>query len=304
MRFIDRYFYHPNFLQKILSIVLLPFSILYLIASTLRRKCSFYQDFGIPIISVGNLVAGGSGKTPFIIEAAKDFDHVAIISRGYKRKSKGLALVSLRGKILLSEEMAGDEAYLIASKLKHATVIVCNKRDLAIKKAKELGCKGVFLDDGFRFCYKKLNILLKPQLKPYFNFCLPSGIYRENPKLYASADLLVEEGKDYTREVSLQHPTKRMLLVTAIANPSRLDSFLCTLTKDEIVGKITFGDHSRFDEDYLAKKMQEHHATSLLVTQKDAVKMLDFQLPLSVLELRLHISPKVMQKISHYLLHS
>ncbi|MBR2111832.1 MAG: tetraacyldisaccharide 4'-kinase [Helicobacter sp.] len=73
MRFIDSYFYNPSFAQKLLSFVLLPVSLLYAISATLRRKCSKYYDFGIPIISVGNLIIGGSGKTPFIIEIAKSY---------------------------------------------------------------------------------------------------------------------------------------------------------------------------------------------------------------------------------------
>ena len=89
MRFIDSYFYKPNFYQKVLSVLLLPISLLYFIAATLRRKFQRYIDFKIPIISVGNLVAGGSGKTPLLQELAKKYEDVAIVSRGYKRKSKG-----------------------------------------------------------------------------------------------------------------------------------------------------------------------------------------------------------------------
>lgn len=296
MRFIDSFFYKPNTIQKILALLLLPLSLLYLVASTVRRKISLFKDFNIPIISVGNLVAGGSGKTPFIIESAQFFDDVAVISRGYKRKSKDLVVVSHRGKILVSQEKAGDEAYLIAKKLPKASVIVCKNRSLAIKKAKEIGCKIIFLDDGFRFNFKKLNILLKPQLQPYFNFCIPSGIYRENPQLYKTADLLVQEGVDYTREVNILNPTERMLLVTAIANPSRLDQFL-----PDVVSKITLPDHSNFNLVFLKEKIREYNATSLLITQKDAVKMQNFQLPLSILDLKLNIKPQIIKTIQDYI---
>ncbi|STP12479.1 tetraacyldisaccharide 4'-kinase [Helicobacter mustelae] len=296
MGFLDRYFYKPTFAQKLLALCLLPLSLLYLIISTLRRKTSKFQDFGIPIISIGNLIAGGSGKTPFILEIAKKFPDVAIISRGYKRQSKGLLVVSHQGKILVSQKRAGDEAYLFASKLKNASVIVCEKREHAIEKAKELGAKIIFLDDGFRFNYKKLNILLRPKLEPYFPFCIPSGIYRENPKLYQHADILVQEDRDYKREVSLKNPTPRMLLVTAIANPSRLNDFL-----PDVIGKIILKDHSEFDVKFLQKKMQELHATSLLVTQKDEVKLQDSKLPMSILELRLQISPIILEQIQNYI---
>ena len=118
MRFIDRYFYKPNFLHICISFALLPISLFYLIVATLRRKCAKYYDFKIPIISVGNLIVGGTGKTPFLCEIAKDFENVAVISRGYKRKSKGLLIVSKNGEICATQEQSGDEAHLIALTLK------------------------------------------------------------------------------------------------------------------------------------------------------------------------------------------
>ena len=84
MRFFDKYFFRPSFLHILLSILLLPISLMYLFVSIIRRKCQRYYDFEIPIISVGNLIAGGSGKTPFIKEIAACYENVAIISRGYK----------------------------------------------------------------------------------------------------------------------------------------------------------------------------------------------------------------------------
>ncbi|PAF41586.1 tetraacyldisaccharide 4'-kinase [Helicobacter sp. 11S03491-1] len=296
MRFIDQYFYKPNFWQKILALIVLPISLLYYIAATIRRHIGFLKDFHIPIISVGNLVAGGSGKTPFIIEIAKDYQDVAIISRGYKRKSKGLLIVSQKGKILVSQQDAGDEAYLIAKTLTHATIIVSKKRVPAIKEAKKLGCKIILLDDGFRFNFKKLNILLKPKLEPYFKFCIPSGIYREKPSLYKSADILATEGIDYQREVKIINPTQRMLLVTAIANPSRLDEYL-----PNVIGKLTFRDHYVFDINYLQSQAIKQKASSLLVTQKDEVKLQDCPIPLSIMQLRLQINPIIKKKISHYI---
>lgn len=296
MRFIDRYFYKPSLFQKLIAFSLLPVSLLYYIAATIRRNIGRYKDFSIPVISVGNLVAGGSGKTPFILEIAKDYENIAVISRGYKRKSKGMVIVSLQGKILASQEESGDEAYLIAKTLQNVTMIVSKNRSIAIDKAIELGCKIVLLDDGFRFKIKKLNILLKPKLKPYFEFCIPSGIYREKPSLYKNADILAIEGIDYTREVHVKNPTQRMLLVTAIANPSRLDEFL-----PNVVGKLTFSDHAHFNLSYLQTQAAQYNATSLLVTQKDEVKLQNCPLPLSLLQLQLIISPTVKNTIATYI---
>lgn len=265
-------------------------------ASVLRRKISRFADFKIPIISIGNLIAGGSGKTPFIMEIAKEYIDVAIISRGYKRKSKGVVIVSQNGKIICTQKESGDEAYLMAKRLKNASVIVSKNRNLGIQKAKEIGCKIIFLDDGFRFNFKKLNVLLKPKLEPYFRFCIPSGIYRERPSLYKTADILAIEGIDYKRKVKIVNQTQRMLLVTAIANPSRLDEYL-----PNIVGKIILGDHSDFNIDKLQLEVQKHGATSILVTQKDEVKLKECPIPISLIELELEINPTIKEAIAEYI---
>lgn len=294
MRFIDRYFYKPNFLHICISIILLPLSLFYLAVATLRRKCAKYYDFKIPIISVGNLIVGGSGKTPFLCEIAKDFESVAVISRGYKRKSKGLIIVSKNGEICATQEQSGDEAYLIALTLKNASVIVSKDRVAGILEAKRLGANAVFLDDGFRFNFKKLSIVLSPKLEPFFKLPLPSGIYRENP--FAKGDLMLKEGIDYTREVGVESPTARMLLLTAIANPARLDEFL----PKGVIGKILLKDHAVFDLEALRAEFRRTGATSLLVTRKDFVKLQQCDLPLSILSLKIHIDSLVIAQIKEY----
>ncbi|RVZ93637.1 tetraacyldisaccharide 4'-kinase, partial [Helicobacter pylori] len=241
--FLERYFYDPTLLQKGLIFALYPFSLIYQGIATLKRKTAKKHDFKIPIISIGNLIAGGSGKTPFILEIAPRYQEVAVVSRGYQRDSKGLVVVSVKGNILVPQKTAGDEAYLLALNLKQASVIVSEKRELGVLKALELGAKIVFLDDGFRFNFNQFNALLKPKVPPYYPFCLPSGLYRENIESYKEAHLVITEDKDYQRITSITNPTKRMLLVTAIANPSRLDAFL----PKEVVKKLYFKDHAPFN---------------------------------------------------------
>ncbi|STR19248.1 tetraacyldisaccharide 4'-kinase [Helicobacter pylori] len=126
---------------------------------------------------------------------------------------------------------------------------------------------------------------------------MPSGLYRENIESYKEAHLVVTEDKDYKRITSITHPTKRMLLVTAIANPSRLDAFL----PKEVVKKLYFRDHAPFDLELLEKEFYQNNATSLLVTSKDLVKLQDCNLPLSVLNLKLEICPKVLEEIDRYI---
>lgn len=299
MRLIDHYFYKPLWWQKILIFLLLPLSYFYCFISYFRRKFSPVLDFGIPIISIGNLVVGGSGKTPFLIHIGKELSEykVGVISRGYKRKSKGLVVVSEFGKLLCTHQEAGDEPYLIAKTLKNASVIVCKKRKEAIFKAKEMGCEIILLDDGFRFQYKKLNILLRPKLEPYYLFCLPSGMYREWSKSYKEADLIIKEGEGYTRRVEVLNPTPRMLLLTAIANPMRLDEFL-----PQVIGKVYYPDHANFDLLKIKEQIAQNHASSLLVTTKDWVKLEKYDLPLSILSLSLEVKEEVIEQIKQYIM--
>ncbi|WRB10720.1 tetraacyldisaccharide 4'-kinase [Helicobacter pylori] len=296
--FLERYFYDPTLLQKGLIFALYPFSLIYQFIATLKRRIAKKHDFKIPLISVGNLIAGGSGKTPFILEIAPRYQEVAVVSRGYQRDSKGLVVVSVKGNILVPQKTAGDEAYLLALNLKQASVIVSEKRELGVLKALELGAKIVFLDDGFRFNFNQFNTLLKPKIPPYYPFCLPSGLYRESIKSYKEAHLIITEDKDYQRITSISRPTKRMLLVTAIANPSRLDAFL----PKEVIKKLYFKDHAPFDLELLEKEFYQNNATSLLVTPKDLVKLQDCNLPLSVLDLKLEIDPKILERIDRYIL--
>ena len=87
-----------------------------------------------------------------------------------------------------------------------------------------------------------------------------------------------------------------MLLLTAIANPSRLDEYL-----PDVVGKITLKDHSYFDKAKILEEYARLKATSLLVTQKDVPKLETFGLPLSVLQLEIVIIPEVKQSIREYI---
>ena len=124
----------------------------------LRYKSKSPKDFELPIISVGNLTVGGSGKTPIVTALASRYEDVAVVLRGYGRKSEGLVVVSDGKDVLVDVDTSGDEAMLYTSLIPHAVVIVSEKRELAIEKAKELGCKVLFLDDGYnKHQIKKLH---------------------------------------------------------------------------------------------------------------------------------------------------
>lgn len=261
-----------------------------------KRAMAKQIEFGIPIISVGNIIVGGSGKTPVTINLASKYEDVCIILRGYGRASKGLQIVSLRGKILVDVKTSGDEAMLLANSLPKATVIVSENRVTAILKAKELACKIIFLDDGFsKYHISKFNILLRPKDEPTNIFCLPSGGYREPKGFYAQADIELLEGKDFKRVISIKKdgkiselPTKT-ILITAISKPKRLLEYL---PKD--IKMISFPDHYSFSKEDIDKIQNEYKEYVILTTGKDLVKLKEFNIKnLYLMDLEIEISKDV-----------
>jgi len=292
---VEEYLFYPTSkLQFFLAFLLYPLSIIYSIIILLKRLNSKKIKPLIPVVSIGNLTIGGSGKTPFLISLAKDYENVAIILRGYGRSSTGLHVIDKTTTI----EVSGDEAMLYAISLPKATIIVSEDRLEAIKYSHKLGLNSVFLDDGFSKSFiEKFDILLRPNPEPKFNFTLPSGAYREPKFLYKKADLVVEENKDFSRSVSIENPTTKMLLVTAISKPNRLNKYL----PDNLVGKVYFIDHYLYTKKELKKLIKDYNATSILTTEKDMVKMQNFDLPLSIMRLHVNINPKIKNQIKEYL---
>jgi tetraacyldisaccharide 4'-kinase len=247
-----------------------------------KYKLATPYDFGIKIVSVGNLTVGGSGKTPLVTALAQKHKNPAIILRGYGRKSSGMIVVKDKQNILCDVKTAGDEAMIYAKKLPHATVIVSEDRVVAIEKAKAMGCEIVFLDDAYsKHGIKKLDIIIEVATKN--NACLPSGPYRE--RLWHGKEVkCVKEDDDFTRVVKVAHATQKMSLVTAIARPQRVDKYL-----PDVIQKHYFADHHSFTKEELEEILVADGASSLLVTFKDYVKMEGFGLPLSLLDLEVKI---------------
>jgi tetraacyldisaccharide 4'-kinase len=292
MNYIEDYlFNNQKISQKILSFLLLPFTAIYCIVVYLK-KLKPKKDFDIPIISIGNIIIGGSGKTPFTIALCGEFKErkKAVILRGYKRKSKGLFVVSKEGEILVDVDISGDEAMEIALST-NATVIVSENREIGILKAKELGCEFVILDDGFNKSLKKFDILIKKDIKN--NFCIPSGGYRDFKSSYKKVDMVIEENIDFIREVEVPN-LDDFLLVSAISNPQRLFEFVKT-------DKYKFFlDHHNFSKEDIDKL--KNFNSKILTTKKDYVKLKKFNLDLEIIELKFKINSEVIKKIEQYLI--
>lgn len=295
--FFEKMFFSPKFYHLPIIFLFLPLSLVYGSIMSLRRLFARRKDFGIPILSVGNIMLGGSGKTPFVIALASRYEEVFIISRGYGRKSRGLKEVSYRGKVLVGVEDSGDEAMLMAESLPHASVIVSEDRHLAIALAKSRGAKLLILDDGFnRVEIKKYEILLEPaSIKNYLPF--PAGAFREFWFAKSHADVVAKEDEDFERFLTYENLTENMVLITAISNPKRLDKYL----PKGVVGKVYLDDHAYFDKKTLENSMKEYGATSILCTSKDRVKLDSFDFRLSEMKLRLTINDAIMTKIDKYI---
>lgn len=181
-----------------------PFALLYGIAVWLRNL--FFEigllkivDVGKPVISVGNLTAGGTGKTPHVIAIAeilmKAEKRVAILSRGHGRETKGTVVVCDGTSVLTDSRTAGDEALLIAQRLKNAVVIVDENRVRGARFAIRNFQPDVFiLDDGFQHRYIKRNsdiVLIHRDQSPFKTMLLPAGYRREFVSALQRADAIV-----------------------------------------------------------------------------------------------------------------
>ena len=203
---IERNLYDPSPAWLALGVILAPLSLLYTLIVCLKRLFAKPQKFKIPIISVGNLTLGGSGKTPLVRALFKEFNgglKTCIILRGYGRKSRGLLEVALGGRILCDVEQSGDEAMEYALFLRGANVIVSEDRAAGILRAQTLGFELVILDDGFsKFDISKFDILLRPQSAPKLPFCLPFAAYRYPPFFYKFADF-IPSPSDISQELKI-----------------------------------------------------------------------------------------------------
>ncbi len=179
--------------------ILLPFSIIYGIVVFIRNKLFDTgwiksKSFDIPVINIGNISVGGTGKTPhteYLISILNKYK-VAVVSRGYKRKTKGFVEASTNSKVT----DVGDEPLQIKQKFSNITVVVDEKRVHAVENLlnKQNKPDVILLDDAYQHRYIKpgLNILLVDYNRPIFkDFILPVGRLREPAHNSKRADIII-----------------------------------------------------------------------------------------------------------------
>jgi tetraacyldisaccharide 4'-kinase len=277
----------------------------------------------ITVISVGNIRAGGSGKTPLAVHLAGYFrdrgEKTAILSRGYRGTMEGRGGMVSRGDgPMVTAREAGDEAFATARGVKDVIVRVGADRLEQARAAKRDGAKIVILDDGFqhRRLHRDLDIVsVCPQdLDPGEGF-LPRGPLREGADALRRAHLLVgieSDWKDhddppavlmeyvprglasFSDEFPLDHlDGKRVHLMSGIARPHR---FLLTAKRARmnITGESSFADHHRYSAEeirHVVSAARSQGANAILTTCKDLARLngMESDLPIFALQIMMDI---------------
>ncbi len=280
---------------------------------------------GLTVISVGNLRAGGSGKTPFAMYLAEHLrrsgERVALLLRGYRGRLEGTGgLVSTGEGPLVTGREAGDEAYAAARITQGIEIRVGGDRWRQVKLAKEGGATAVVLDDGFqhRRLHRDLDILLaapEDLEKGNADRLLPAGHLRETGDAAVRADLLGGFNRDWQggasrpeftfsyrfRDLVAPDGARRELgdlvggrvhLIAGIARPER---FRETAEEAglEVAGVSSFPDHHRFRPAELKQAVQKARAagaTTLLTTEKDLARLEGFVTDLSLFALGIRVA--------------
>jgi tetraacyldisaccharide 4'-kinase len=303
--------------MAILRILLFPFAVLYDLITRFRNR--LYDQgfrpsvaFDLPVISVGNLTIGGTGKTPMIehlIRLLGNDYKVATLSRGYGRTTKGIRLASE----VDSASTLGDEPYQFYRKYgDKVTVSVGEERALAISHILQEveDTQVILLDDAFqhRRVRPSFSILLSDYNRPFYkDFLLPAGRLRESKSQAVRADVVVVTKcpSDITddRMMKIEKSIRRyadkpvffasihygsaqiighnkkdigrdVIVVSGIADPAPL----LTYVKQgfEMKEHVQFKDHHIYthqDMEKLESILQRNPGTSILTTEKDMVKL-------------------------------
>jgi len=303
-----------------MRLVLLPFGLIYGLITSIRNF--FYNkgwlrsfEFDFPIVLVGNLSAGGTGKTPhveYLIKALQDQYKVATLSRGYKRTMKGYGLAT---ELSLVEDI-GDEPKLYKHKFPKTEVAVSENRVTGVYYLlnDEPETRVILMDDGFQHRRIKagFNIILTTWQKPYFDdYLLPAGNLRE----YASgvnraqvvivskcpATLTNDQRLRYKSQLNLKHNQHvffthlayGLLYPLFIQQPAiqvKANEEVILLTGiaanrqlktyvAERYGKVhvaAFADHHYFTPKDFSRLVSSFPATKIIITtEKDAMRLME-----------------------------
>jgi tetraacyldisaccharide 4'-kinase len=312
-------------LLKPIRILLFPFSLIYALMVFLRnflydKKLLSSTTFNFPLISVGNLSVGGTGKSPMVewlLRQLRNDFRIAVLSRGYKRKTTGYALANASSTAL----EIGDEPMQFHMKFPDVSIAVGEERIVAIPQLlhDKPDTQAILLDDAFqhRSIQPGFNILLTDYSNLYTrDWFLPTGDLRDEPRSCKRARVIMvtkcprdmsasdqaairkeispAEGQHlyfttldygepyhiihrYPVHISLDH---EVLLVTGIANPRSLKQYLLDQTKTYY--EMAYSDHHIFTIDDLKEIKKKFEGITaekkfIITTEKDAVRLVKFE---------------------------
>ena len=336
MNFEDIILHNDNSIKaKIIRALLTPFSWLYIFVHILffipykigiRKKHVAH----IPVISVGNITMGGTGKTPFVITLSnilKEFGYKpVIISRGYGRESKENIVYLPKDNLTVKE--AGDEPTLL-SKATNLPIIIGKNRIKSIELSKNIDCNIIILDDGMQYwqLYKNIEIGISEAEKPFgTGKVIPAGDLREPPAGLKRCKFIIltknqknknniDKIKNYcqdsfvyegiTKPLNINYSDnnypidfikgKKIIGFCGIGNPDRFKNTLLELGA-ELIEFITFPDHYNYTlEDIDLIKEKTNHCDLVVTTAKDYVKLKS--LPIGVVNIYTHINQDFKNKL-------
>ncbi|MDR0725935.1 MAG: tetraacyldisaccharide 4'-kinase [Prevotellaceae bacterium] len=298
-------------------LLLLPLTLIYTAVVWLRNKLydkglfASYR-FGISVVSIGNITVGGTGKTPhteYLIDVlSKDFN-LAVLSRGYKRQSKGFQYVETGD----STSKTGDEPLQIKRKYPELVVAVDADRVHGIKRLQsDYPCLDlILLDDAFqhRRVAPSLNIVLIDYNRPVWNdTMLPAGRLRDCRSSLYRADIIViakcpanipqdekqkyadklnkynkplyfsclEYGKAYPLSASDESvfDSSNLSAISGIANPVVFFAQIDKLYPEAVIERCAFPDHHVFSEKDIRNILKKAESHTIVTTEKDSVRLI------------------------------
>jgi tetraacyldisaccharide 4'-kinase len=299
--------------------------------------CKFLksEEFSIPIICVGNITVGGTGKTPtaeLILNAMRQHYNVALLSRGYGRRTKGY----LEVKTTSSYRNVGDEPLQIKLKFPETLVVVCEKRAEAIHRiqAEHPEVNLIVMDDGFqhRYVNPRINVVIIDSTRPFAeDDYLPAGSLRDKLSSLNRANYFIVTKCSPTMSQLDQRLWRKDLLkmafqriyftrvipsepialfpsefslevgddVVLMAGIGNHKPFVRSMRERyNVVGKFNFPDHHIYSVDDLrrvAKCLEKNPSARLLTTEKDAVKLRRSKRVPDIVRQRLFYMPVVME---------
>ena len=321
-----------------MNIVKIPFSFLYRFLLLFRSALYKYKlikthQFSVPIVSVGNIVFGGSGKTPFInwiYRELSDSYNVCIITRGYGRKNNNTFVIDSHSR-RHSVSDVGDEPMMLIKKNKNIQMVVGKHKAKSIQiSIKRFSPDIILLDDGFQSKYINRNldiVMINGSMEKSCYRLFPFGILREPTSSLKRADFIVWTRKKNVESENLFYKYKSKILpvkekyrllneqnehlnideiirVVAVCGIGHPNSFINTLNsfKVDVVGKYIVSDHFNYE----AKNMVDiysivntKNATHIVTTEKDYCKLKPLNkknIPILILEMDFHMQDGLILK--------